>query len=44
MVVGAFELRDADGTPTALGALAAEVLPRFQGRGLADRVLDAMAD
>ena len=44
MIAGAFELRKADGEPTALGALAAEILPAFQGRGLADRVLDAMAD
>ena len=29
--------------PTALCAMAAEVRPRFQGRGLADRVLDVMA-
>jgi GNAT superfamily N-acetyltransferase len=44
MIAGAFELRDSHHAPTALGALAAEVQPRFQGRGLADRVLDAMAD
>ena len=30
--------------PTALCALAAEVRPRFQGGGLADRILDAMSE
>jgi GNAT superfamily N-acetyltransferase len=44
MLAGAFELRNTDSKPTALGALAAEILPSFQGRGLADRVLEAMAD
>ncbi len=35
----------AHGTPpTALCALAAEITPRFQGRGLAPRMLDAMAE
>ena len=44
MIAGAFEARDAGRRLTALGALAAEIKPQFQGRGLADRVLDAMAD
>jgi hypothetical protein len=38
-----FALRAAGGTPTALCALAAEILPRHQGRGLSDTVLRAMA-
>ena len=42
MIADAFELRDA--APTALGALAAEIRPQFQGRGLADTVLGAMAE
>jgi GNAT superfamily N-acetyltransferase len=44
MIVAAFEARAAGRPPTALCALAAEVRPRFQGGGLADRMLDAMAD
>jgi hypothetical protein len=44
MVVGAFEARAAGRSPTALGVLAAEIKPQFQGRRLADRVLDGMAD
>jgi GNAT superfamily N-acetyltransferase len=44
MMVAAFEARAAGRAPTALCALAAEVRPRFQGGGLADRMLDAMAD
>jgi GNAT superfamily N-acetyltransferase len=44
MIAGAFEARENKRRPTALGALAAEIRPQFQGRGLADRVLDAMAD
>jgi ribosomal protein S18 acetylase RimI-like enzyme len=43
MIAGAFEARQANRRPTALGALAAEIKPQFQGRGLADRVLAAMA-
>ena len=43
MISGAFEARQADRRPTALGALAAEIKPQFQGRGLADRVLEGMA-
>ena len=42
MIADAFELRDA--APTALGALAAEIRPQFQGRGLADTLLGAMAE
>jgi GNAT superfamily N-acetyltransferase len=38
-----FALRAAGGTPTALCALAAEILPRHQGRGLSAAVLRAMA-
>ncbi len=44
MIAGAFEARQAGRRPTALGALAAEIKRQFQGRGLADSVLDAMAD
>ena len=44
MVAGAFETREAGRSPNVLGVLAAEIRPLFQGRGLADRVLDAMAD
>jgi GNAT superfamily N-acetyltransferase len=44
MIAAAFEARQAGRAPTALCALAAEVRPRFQGGGLADRMLDAMAD
>jgi len=43
-VVSAFAAREADRTPNALCALAAEIRPRFQGRGLARRILDAMAE
>ncbi|MBV8217819.1 MAG: hypothetical protein JO325_05105, partial [Solirubrobacterales bacterium] len=39
-----FEARAADRRPTALCALAAEIRPRFQGGGLADRMLEAMSD
>jgi GNAT superfamily N-acetyltransferase len=35
---------DATGSPTALCALAAEIRPAYQGRGLAHRVLDSMAE
>lgn len=44
MVIAAFEARMANRTPNALCALAAEIRPRFQGRGLARRILDAMTD
>ena len=44
IIAAAFEAREAERSPTALGALAAEIRPRFQGRGLASRMLDAMAD
>jgi GNAT superfamily N-acetyltransferase len=44
MMVAAFEARAAGRRPTALCALAAEVRPRFQGGGLADRILDVMSD
>jgi hypothetical protein len=44
MIVAAFEARAAGRSPTALCALAAEVRPRFQGGGLANRMLDVMAD
>jgi GNAT superfamily N-acetyltransferase len=43
-LAAAFETREANRTPTALCALAAEVRPRFQGGGLADRMLDVMAE
>jgi GNAT superfamily N-acetyltransferase len=44
MMVAAFEAYEAGRAPTALCALAAEIRPRFQGRGLAMRVIDAMAE
>lgn len=44
MIAGAFEARAAGHRPTALGVLAAEIKPEFQGRRLADSVLDGMAD
>ncbi len=44
MMVAAFEAREEGRPPTALCALAAEVRPRFQGGGLADRILDVMSD
>jgi hypothetical protein len=40
----AFNAREAGRSPNALCALAAEIRPRFQGGGLAKRVLDVMAD
>jgi GNAT superfamily N-acetyltransferase len=43
MLAAAFQAREAGRRPTALCALAAEVRPRFQGGGLANRMLDAMA-
>jgi GNAT superfamily N-acetyltransferase len=44
MLVAALQARAAGAQPSALCALAAEIRPRFQGRGLASVVLDAMAD
>jgi GNAT superfamily N-acetyltransferase len=44
MVAAAFEARAAGLRANALCALAAEVRPRFQGGGLADRMLDVMSD
>jgi hypothetical protein len=44
ITIAAFDARAAGRRPTALCALAAEVRPRFQGGGLADRVLDVMSD
>ena len=44
MLAAAFEAHGAGRPPTALCALAAEVRPRFQGGGLASRMLDVMAD
>ena len=43
MTVAAFEAAASGRAPTALCAMAAEVDPRFQGSGLADRVLEAMS-
>jgi GNAT superfamily N-acetyltransferase len=42
-VTAAFELRAAGGQPTAVSALAAEIAPRHQRRGLATVMLQAMA-
>lgn len=44
MLTAAFEAHEAGRRPNALCALAAEIRPRFQGRGLARRILDAMAE
>lgn len=44
MIAAAFDAHRAGRAPDALCALAAEIRPRFQGRGLADRVLAAMAE
>ncbi|MHB8190555.1 MAG: GNAT family N-acetyltransferase [Ferrimicrobium sp.] len=44
MMTAALRAYDAGEEPSALCALAAEVRPRFQGRGLADRILTTMAD
>jgi GNAT superfamily N-acetyltransferase len=44
MVAATFDAADASHPATALCALAAEILPRFQGRGLANRMLDVMAE
>ena len=42
-ITAAFGLRAAGGRPTAVSALAAEIPPRHQGRGLASVLLQAMA-
>jgi GNAT superfamily N-acetyltransferase len=42
-IAGAFRLRAAGGRPAAVSAMAAEVAPRHQGRGLAPVMLEAMA-
>jgi hypothetical protein len=44
MLAAAFEARQTGRPATALCALAAEVRPRFQGGGLANTMLDLMAD
>jgi GNAT superfamily N-acetyltransferase len=44
MVVAAFDAHQAGLSPNSLCALAAEIRPKFQGRGLASRVIDAMAE
>jgi GNAT superfamily N-acetyltransferase len=44
ILAAGFEARQAGRAPTALCALAAEVRPHFQGGGLANRMLDVMAD
>ncbi len=44
MIAAAFDAREGLRAPTALCALAAEIRPRFQGGGLANGMLDAMAD
>lgn len=44
MITSAFASLDAGERPTSLCALAAEIRPRFQGMGLANRILDAMND
>ncbi len=44
MIVAAFETHSAGGPHNALCALAAEIRPQFQGRGLARRILDDMAE
>lgn len=43
-IVAAFAARADGRAPTALCALAAEIRPRFQGGGLADRMLEVMSD
>ncbi|MGZ4185920.1 MAG: GNAT family N-acetyltransferase [Solirubrobacteraceae bacterium] len=43
ITVAAFEAAASGREPTALCAMAAEIDPRFQGRGLADGVLEAMS-
>jgi GNAT superfamily N-acetyltransferase len=42
-IIGAFALRESGARPTAVSALAAEVAPRHQGRGLARVMLQAMS-
>ena len=42
-VAAAFELREAGGKPTAVSALAAEIPPRHQGRGLSSMLLRTMS-
>jgi hypothetical protein len=42
-IAGAFALRAAGGQPTAVSAMAAEIAPRHQGKGLAPVMLRAMA-
>ena len=42
-MAAAFELRSADGRPTAVSALAAEIPPRHQGKRLSGKLLRAMA-
>jgi GNAT superfamily N-acetyltransferase len=44
IIAEAFKARQEGRRPTALCALAAEVRPRFQGGGLANRMLDVMSD
>jgi GNAT superfamily N-acetyltransferase len=44
MIMAAFAAHEAGRPPNTLCALAAEIRPRFQGRGLARRVIDAMAE
>jgi GNAT superfamily N-acetyltransferase len=44
MIVAAVAMHERGEAPAAACAMAAEIRPRFQGRGLAARVLDAMAD
>jgi GNAT superfamily N-acetyltransferase len=44
ILAAAFQAREAGRAPAALCALAAEVRPRFQGGGLANRMLEVMAD
>ncbi|MBA2536452.1 MAG: GNAT family N-acetyltransferase [Actinobacteria bacterium] len=42
LVRGAFELREAGREPSTLSALAIEILPAHQGKGLSARMIDAM--
>ena len=44
VMAAAFTAHEANRSATALCALAAEIRPQFQGRGLANRMLNAMAD
>lgn len=43
MAAAAFQAAETGRQPTALCALAAEISPRFQGRGLADQILSGMS-